>query len=131
MSDPWFSFVLGLLATWRVTHLLAHEDGPWDIVVRLRGALGGGFSGRLLDCFHCLSVVIAVPFAFAVARDPAEWVLTWLGLSGAACLLERLAPGPPAVIQPFEAEGDDDELLRTAAGSGDTGRLEIHSDRAD
>ena len=29
-------FVLVSLAVWRVTHLLAEEDGPGDVVVRLR-----------------------------------------------------------------------------------------------
>jgi hypothetical protein len=29
-------FVLAVLATWRVTHLLASEDGPADIIVRYR-----------------------------------------------------------------------------------------------
>ena len=86
------------------------------MVLRLRAALGNGLLGRLLDCFYCLSLWIAAPIALAVARDPVEFVLAWFGLSGAACLLERLAPVPPAVIQPLAIEGDDDELLRTEAG---------------
>ena len=32
--------VLGALAVWRITHLLAAEDGPWDLVLRLRKAAG-------------------------------------------------------------------------------------------
>ncbi len=111
MDAPWFAFVLGVFATWRVAHLLAHEDGPWDAVLRLRVALGNGLWGRLLDCFHCVSLWVAAPVALAVARDPVEWLLAWLGLSGAACLLQRLGPTPAAIIQP--AEGDEDGLLRT------------------
>lgn len=129
MNDPWFSFVLGVLATWRVTHLLAHEDGPWDAVLRLREALGNGFWGHLLDCFYCLSIWIAAPFAFAVARDPTGWGLAWIGLSGAACLLERLTPGPSAVIQPFDTEGDHHELLRTTAGGDDAGHFTVDAGR--
>ena len=113
MNAPWFPFVLGAFATWRVAHLLAHEDGPWDTVLRLRVALGNGLWGRLLDCFHCVSLWVAAPVALAVARDPVEWLLAWLGVSGAACLLERLGRTPPAIIQP--AEGDQDGLLRTEA----------------
>ena len=113
MDAPWFPFVLGAFATWRVAHLLAHEDGPWDTVLRLRVALGNGLWGRLLDCFHCVSLWVAAPVALAVARDPVEWLLAWLGVSGAACLLERLGRTPPAIIQP--AEGDQDGLLRTEA----------------
>ena len=113
MDAPWFPFVLGAFATWRLAHLLAHEDGPWDTVLRLRVALGNGLWGRLLDCFHCVSLWVAAPVALAVARDPVEWLLAWLGVSGAACLLERLGRTPPAIIQP--AEGDQDGLLRTEA----------------
>jgi hypothetical protein len=83
-------FILAVLATWRVTHLLANEDGPWDLVVRLRGRLGHGFIGALMDCFNCLSIWIAAPAAFLLCRGPVDWVLYWLALSGAACLLERL-----------------------------------------
>ena len=113
MNAPWFPFVLGAFATWRLAHLLAHEDGPWDTVLRLRVAVGNGLWGRLLDCFHCVSLWVAAPVALAVARDPVEWLLAWLGVSGAACLLERLGRTPPAIIQP--AEGDQDGLLRTEA----------------
>ena len=56
MADPWFHFLLGLLATWRIAHLVAYEDGPWDVLVRLRIALGDGFLGHLVDCFDCVSL---------------------------------------------------------------------------
>ena len=36
----WPRFVLAVLATWRVTHLLASEDGPGDLIVRFRRLLG-------------------------------------------------------------------------------------------
>ena len=52
-----YDLVLGTLAVWRITHLLQAEDGPWDVVVRLRRRTGTGFWGQLLDCFYCLSVL--------------------------------------------------------------------------
>jgi hypothetical protein len=82
-------FVVGALATWRVTHLLVAEDGPADVVVRLRRRAGDSWIGDALDCFYCLSVWTAMPVAAAVARNRREAPLTWLALSGAACLLER------------------------------------------
>ena len=82
-------FVLASLATWRVTHLLAEEDGPADVVVRLRAELGTGQLGRLMDCFYCMSVWVAGPFSLTVARRRRDAPLVWLALSGAACLLER------------------------------------------
>lgn len=81
--------LLVALATWRVTHLLAAEDGPGNAVVRLRAWLGDSAAGRAMDCFYCLSLWVAAPLAAAVARDAITFVLLWLGASGAACLLER------------------------------------------
>jgi hypothetical protein len=83
-------FVVGALATWRVTHLLVEEDGPADAVVRLRERAGDSWVGQAMDCFYCLSIWTAAPVAVAVARRPRERLLTWLALSGAACLLERV-----------------------------------------
>jgi hypothetical protein len=100
-------FVLAVLATWRVTHLLANEDGPADLVVRLRAALGDSFAGKMMDCFNCLSLWVAAPVALVVTQRPLDLVLTWLALSGAACLLERLGRNT-AIIRPVaqEVEGD-------------------------
>src|SRR5579864_7248560 len=90
----WIRFVLGALAIWRVTHLLANEDGPGDIIVRLRVWLGDRFIGKLMDCFKCLSLWIAAPAALFVSRKPLDWLFAWLALSGAACLLERTSHDP-------------------------------------
>ncbi|MBV9290578.1 MAG: hypothetical protein JO288_22635, partial [Hyphomicrobiales bacterium] len=81
------TFVLAVLATWRVTHLLANEDGPADVVFRLRRALGESPIGALMDCFNCLSLWIAAPAALFVSTEPLRWLVAWLALSGAACLL--------------------------------------------
>jgi hypothetical protein len=112
--NAWMLFVLAVLATWRVSHLLASEDGPADIIFRLRRRLGDGLAGSLMDCFNCLSLWIAAPAAFLLAADPLTWVLSWLALSGAACLLERLGGklGAPLTIErdPHHMEGDSDVL---------------------
>jgi hypothetical protein len=92
-------FALVSLATWRVTHLLVEEDGPWDAVVRVRGRLGSGQLGAVMDCFYCLSIWVAAPVALAVARRPRDAPLAWLAISGAACLLERATSAAPAPIQ--------------------------------
>jgi len=110
----WACFAVAVLATWRVTHLLASEDGPADIIVRFRRLLGQSPLGQLMDCFNCLSLWIAAPAAVFVSRRPLEWLFCWLALSGGACLLERLGQ-EPAVIQPISqaAEGDRNDVLRT------------------
>jgi len=80
-------FILCTLAVWRLSHLLACEDGPFDVVVRLRKRAGAGFFGSLMDCFYCLSIWMSVPFAFLLARDWQTIAVCWLALSGAASLL--------------------------------------------
>jgi hypothetical protein len=101
MEASYYRLVLGLLGVWRITHLLAAEDGPWDLVVRLRRAAGAGFWGKLLDCFECLSLWVAVPFAAVLGRGWLERGLFWLGFSAAAILLEKITtrrpPGTPSV----------------------------------
>jgi hypothetical protein len=82
-------FVLSALAIWRLTHLVAKEDGPWDLIVRLRSWFGAGFFGRLMDCFYCLSLWFAFPFAVWITRVWVPMLINWLALSGAACLLEQ------------------------------------------
>jgi hypothetical protein len=108
--------VLGVLAVWRITHLLNAEDGPWDLLVRLRRLAGLGRFGSLLDCFYCLSVWIAAPLAYWLGESWKEAVLLWPALSAGAVLAERItarAPGDttPATIYYAEPEARD-ELLR-------------------
>jgi hypothetical protein len=87
----WFRFLMTVLATWRVAHLVAREDGPLDLVVRARARAGDGVVGRLMDCPYCLSLWLAVPWAFWIANHPVEWIAAWLAISGGASLLERLS----------------------------------------
>lgn len=107
MNDSafWPRFVVAVLATWRLTHLFSKEDGPADLLVRMRSALGSGILGQLLDCFYCLSLWVAAPISFFVGKGALEIGMIWLSLSGAACLLERLGPAP-VVFQPAP---DDEE----------------------
>ena len=85
-----YGLFLGILGVWRITHLLNAEDGPFDLFVRLRQKAGHRFWGTLLDCFYCLSLWVAIPFAVAIAGNLKESVLLWLALSGGAVLLERV-----------------------------------------
>ncbi len=124
--DPWLRFALAALATWRITHLLAREDGPGDILFRWRRSLGDGFFGKLLDCFYCLSVWVALPLAFFVTRTFTGILLTWPALSGAACLLERLGH-EPVVFHPLNENSEQTEreesheLLRSKTHDPETG----------
>jgi hypothetical protein len=84
------ALLIGTLCTWRITHLIAAEDGPWQIVARLRRHAGAGFWGALMDCFNCLSLWMAAPFAWLLGDRWLDKALLWLACSGGAVLLERV-----------------------------------------
>jgi Protein of unknown function (DUF1360) len=89
-----FRFLLATLAVWRITHMLAREEGPLNVLQRFRNKLGSGTLGRLVVCFYCLSIWVALPFAWFLRGNTAETLVGWLALSGGAILLERLAREP-------------------------------------
>lgn len=118
VEHPGLRFAAASLAAWRLSHLIAEEDGPADAVVRLRRRLGESWLGELADCFACVSVWVAMPLAPVVARRPRDRPVAWLALSGAACLLERATAERPCLrldAAGLEWEGDADELLREEA----------------
>ena len=90
-------FLISTLAVWRATHLLHAEDGPWAVFLRVRRLSGESVIGRLLDCFYCLSLWVAAPFALLSSRNVTEYVSLWLGLSGGAILLHRATESRSAV----------------------------------
>ncbi|HEX6894957.1 MAG TPA: DUF1360 domain-containing protein [Bryobacteraceae bacterium] len=117
----WFRFIVAALATWRITHLIVREDGPWRVIVRIRRSAGAGFWGELMDCFYCSSVWVAAIFSFTLRPNLEEWILYWLGLSGSACLLERIGQ-EPVIIQSATggAEGRfENAVLRTKPGASE------------
>jgi hypothetical protein len=121
-----FRFVLAVLATWRVTHLIAREDGPADVMFRIRRWTGAGVWAQLLDCFQCFSLWVAAAMALFVASRPAAWAVAWLALSGGACLLERwstreLVPASPVVIEKLTGAEESHGVLRTETGGAQEG----------
>lgn len=104
-------WALGVLACWRLTHLLWAEDGPGRLITRWRDSLPRSPDSGLpvlVGCFYCLSLWLAVPLSGLVLllTLPAEATLwQWLGagalgslgLSGGAITLERWLDTEPAV----------------------------------
>lgn len=106
-------FVLGALCVWRVTHFIHAEDGPWNLVSRVRAKATGPFWRQLVDCFYCLSLWVAAPLAYWLGVAVNEKLLLWPALSAVAILLERSTREPEAAPAQYveESEGPD-ELLR-------------------
>jgi hypothetical protein len=82
-------FIAALLAVWRVTHLVVVEDGPWDLLVKLRRIASAIALERLVACFYCASVWVALGFALLITREWHALVVYVPALSGGAILLER------------------------------------------
>ena len=97
-GGEWYLLAVGVLAVWRLTHLLQAEDGPWDAVLRLRAAAGNGMLGALMDCFYCLSVWIALLFTGLLAANWVHALLLWPALSAGAILLDRATGGPTRLM---------------------------------
>ncbi len=97
--------IIGVLAVWRITYLLHAEDGPADLLARFRRALGSGVMGKAVQCFYCLSVWIAFPFALVLTPGWRERLLLWPALSAGAILLyEFMESRKPAVVHYYEEE---------------------------
>ena len=90
MGQSFFYFIMSVLATWRITHLLSKEDGPFDIIYKIKKMIGSGFLGSLLSCFYCTSIWIALPFGCWVGIIFIEKIICWMAISGAACLLQKI-----------------------------------------
>ena len=92
MLKPESAFVLAVLATWRIARLVAKEDGPFDVVLRVRARAGTSVLGRLMDCPYCLSVWAALPLTGWLRRryglPVADVVPVWLAISAGSSLLE-------------------------------------------
>lgn len=116
----WLHCSLGVLAVWRVTHLLVAEDGPWDALPRFR-RLSKSTAGKLLSCFYCSSLWVSIPFAILLAQTLTDILILWLAFSAAAILLENLSAwlGQPAAA--YFVEGDQSNgLLREEQQHGTT-----------
>jgi hypothetical protein len=120
----WYRLVLGTLVTWRLTHLLHAEDGPWKVLERIRRAVRAQL-GTVLDCFYCLSLWIAAPLAYVISESWKECVLLIPALSAAAILLERVTSPPmPNFVE--DPEVSDGLLWKEPSGddASDDGRAE-------
>jgi hypothetical protein len=81
---------IGGLAVYRVSHMIAFEDGPGDIIALMREGAGANRIGKLMDCPFCVSVWAALPVSMLFSNTVNELILNWLALSGASVVIERL-----------------------------------------
>jgi hypothetical protein len=97
-----YGLVLGVLAAWRMTHLLNAEDGPWDLLVKLRRLAGNGVFGSVLNCFYCFSLWVSAPLAWLLGDGWKDRLLLWLAISAGAILLQKATSREPTAGVPAE-----------------------------
>lgn len=83
-------YLIVVIVVWRLTHLISSEDGPFDLIIKIRKFAGNSFFGKLMDCFYCLSIWIGLLCACYVANSWQEIIAMTLFYSGASILLEKL-----------------------------------------
>lgn len=94
--------LLLILATWRLSHLLSKEDGPYDIATRIRYWAGVRYDknsseypetelGKLVMCMYCNSVWIGMGLVALYALSPKLTLLLSapFSLSGGSLLINR------------------------------------------
>ena len=102
-------FVLLALATFRLSHMIAKEKGPWECFDRLALALGAEvqkditgreswkgttFLSKLVLCPLCLSVWIGIVLAVVFVRAGViDMLLVALAVSGASVMIELWVGG--------------------------------------
>ncbi len=84
------TFAIAAFAVYRLARMLADEDGPFDLLSRLRSSIDPDqhtWVGRGLNCPLCVGFWLALPTAILVART--AWPLWWPALAGASDWLHK------------------------------------------
>lgn len=99
MNDNlWISLVVATFAVYRVSRMVALEEGPFEIFLNARGWAYNKFEQvwvrRGLTCPLCISFYVALPAAVIIYFfNHLEWyaiLWLWFGLSGSASFLYKL-----------------------------------------
>jgi hypothetical protein len=104
--------ILGILAVWRISYLLASESGPWNLLGRMRQRLARGFGSELATCLYCLSVWVAAPFASFLGESWKQRLLLWPALSAGAIIVERWVNREPPLPLYYEDREELDQENR-------------------
>lgn len=91
MKEIIVEYVVMVVVVWRATHLISIEDGPFDLIFKLRSWLGDSFFGKLMDCFYCLSSWIGLFLACIFGNSVFSVCILTFYYSGSAILLEKFS----------------------------------------
>jgi len=84
--------LIAALVTYRLARMIAWEEGPGGVFVRLRGKLDPDqqtWLGRGLNCPLCVGFWLALPITLLVV--PPDWslIIAWWAVAGAQTALQK------------------------------------------
>ena len=89
----WLEFLVGCLATFRMSLLISKEDGPANAARKARMAAPAGWIKQGFHCPWCQSfwwgMVTALFFAFTGRIPWIDFVIYWLGFSAGAIAINQ------------------------------------------
>lgn len=80
------SNILCIAACYMLTHILVHQDGPSNLIIRFR-QWASKSSWSPLHCLRCSSVWTAVPFAIYLSSSWQMFIIYWFAISAGVVLL--------------------------------------------
>jgi len=90
LQEPITKYLVLVIVTWRVTHLISTEDGPFELIIKFRKLVGNTFLGQLMDCFYCLSIWIGLGIACLGGNSLIDIIIMTPYYSGLSILLEKV-----------------------------------------
>lgn len=89
------SYILAILASYRLARMIAVEDGAFDVFVWIREHIDPEqrtWLGRGLNCRHCVGFWTSLVWALLLAHQDltmqrSETLLAWIAISGGATFL--------------------------------------------
>ncbi len=105
MNDRLILILLSALATWRVGYFIINEDGPFDIMDRIRIFVGVKYAttgqpyghnifSKLISCFYCLSVWLSFGIWWLVAgMETTLDMVSVLAVSAVSIMIKELIDG--------------------------------------
>ena len=94
--NPWLALILSVLAVYRISYLIAKEDGPFDLFAKIRYKGGSikhphDWISRGLNCILCISFWLSlIPVIWLFWGDVVSITLGWLGIAGGVLVLYKV-----------------------------------------
>lgn len=92
----WLTALVAVLASYRIAHAIAREEGPFSVFAIIRGRLDPNqatWLGRGISCAACVSVWTSLVMVLAILYLPIE-IMTpiafWLAVAGGALILNKV-----------------------------------------